>query len=140
MYNPLAKPDTTNLIKELKFKTSRSGGSGGQHVNKVETKVTLYFSIEDSDELTEEQKNRVKESLKLRVNKDGRLQLTSSKYTTQKRNKQDVIERFLLLLSVAFTPLKQRKQTKVPFKSKMKRLDNKKRNALRKDNRKKINL
>ena len=86
------------LISELSFKAVRSSGSGGQHVNKVATKVELYFDLENSQSFTEEEKTKLKKSLSKKLNKDCILILQSSKTRSQFKNKQLVIVKFLDLI------------------------------------------
>ena len=80
-----------HLIKEIKFSASRSTGPGGQHVNKVNTKVELRFKIMLSDSLNSFQKNRISEKLKSRINKEGELVLVNQESKSQTRNKELVI-------------------------------------------------
>ena len=94
------------LINEVKYKTSRSSGAGGQHVNKVETKVELIFNVYQSQVLTDDEKNKIAYKLKKRISKDGVLQLECDESRSQIKNKEIVIERFLSLINDA---LKQKK-------------------------------
>src|SRR5690554_951379 len=100
------------LIKELLFNTSRSGGAGGQHVNKVATKVELQFDVYSSNALTEEEKGLVFSQLKNRINNNGIFKLQSDTTRSQLKNKEIAIERFLTLLEKALTPKTPRKKTK----------------------------
>ena len=86
------------VIRELVFKTSRSGGKGGQNVNKVETKVELVFDINQSQFLNDFEKNRIFEKLKNRITAEGKLILQSSEDRSQLKNKQNAIERLKSLL------------------------------------------
>ena len=118
--------DFKSLIDECSFSTTRSGGKGGQNVNKLETKVVLAFDVENSKILTDEQKDSIREKLQHRINKNGILQLSDETDRTQWMNKRNVINRFTLLIIQALKPVKQRKATKPTVKSIQKRLDEKK--------------
>jgi ribosome-associated protein len=115
-----------DLFPELQFKTSRSGGSGGQHVNKVSSKVLLEFDIAGSALLSDEQKEVLLVKLVNRLNKDGILQLTEQTKRSQHENKEGVIKKFYALLQKTLTPVKKRKPTKTPKSVKEKRLTDKK--------------
>ncbi|WP_104384894.1 alternative ribosome rescue aminoacyl-tRNA hydrolase ArfB [Sphingobacterium sp. HMA12] len=116
----------TGLIGELTFKFSRSGGAGGQHVNKVSSKVTLQWDVEQSTVLSAEEKAILTEKLANRINKEGILQLESDTDRSQVRNKEIAIDRFLHLVKDALIPIKPRKKTKIPYSSVLKRLGRKK--------------
>ena len=126
----------TGLIGELTFKFSRSGGAGGQHVNKVSSKVTLQWNVEQSAIFSVEEKAIVTEKLSNRINKEGILQLESDTDRSQVRNKEIAIDRFLHLLKGALVPTKPRKKTKIPYTSVLKRLDRKKQQSQLKASRK----
>ena len=113
--------------EELVVSYARSGGPGGQNVNKVETKVHLGFSVRDSRVLGERRKELLLERLASRLTKDGRLLLTSSVYRTRSRNEEDVRERMASMLAEALRTPKVRKATKPTRGSKRRRLDQKKR-------------
>lgn len=116
----------TGLIGELTFKFSRSGGAGGQHVNKVSSKVTLQWDVERSAVFSAEEKALLVDKLSNRINKEGILQLESDTDRSQVRNKEIAIDRFLHLVKDALVPSKPRKKTKIPYSSVLKRLDRKK--------------
>ena len=86
------------IIQELEFKAVRSSGAGGQHVNKVATKIELYFNVRNSNALSYPEKERIKMNLSNRINREGVLLLQCDKSRSQYRNKELVIKRFLELL------------------------------------------
>lgn len=103
-------------MQEVSFKATTSGGKGGQNVNKVATRVELYFDINNSAALTDEQKALLHAKLYNRISGDGILRLTSSEKRTQLENKDQAKEKFLDLIRKALTPKKKRKHT-APSKS-----------------------
>jgi ribosome-associated protein len=105
------------LEKELQFSTARSGGSGGQHVNKVETKVVLYFDVEGSTNLSNKEKYFIKRNLASQINKEGQLILTSESTRSQYRNKERVVAKWKALMSAALKRKKKRIPTKRPKKA-----------------------
>jgi len=125
------------LISELSFKAVRSSGSGGQHVNKVATKVELYFDLENSSLLTKEKKEKLKEFLSKKLNKDGILILQCSQTRSQLKNKELVIKKFFELIEKGLKEQKKRIPTKVPKSVIKKRLAKKQQIAKKKANRKK---
>lgn len=125
------------LQKELVYRTSRSGGAGGQHVNKVESKVTLVWNVDESEALTAEEKIRVHQKLANRLNKDGLLQMEDSTERSQMKNKEIVTARFFDLLHKALKKEKKRVATKIPKSRILDRLDRKKKQSQKKQNRRK---
>ena len=128
------------LISELTFKAVRSSGSGGQHVNKVSSKVELHFFIENSSILNDEQKQLLLKSLKPRLTKDNELILQCDESRSQHKNKELVVKRFLELIKKGLIVPKKRKPTKIPKSVIRKRLKSKKIQSERKANRKKPGL
>ena len=128
------------LLPELTFKAVRSSGSGGQHVNKVSSKVELHFFIENSSILTDKQKQLLLNSLKSRLTNDKELILQCDESRSQHKNKELVIKRFFELIKKGLTVPKKRKPTKIPKSVIRKRLKNKKYRSDRKATRKKPNL
>jgi len=125
---------------ELHFSTSRSSGPGGQHVNKVNTKVELRFSIPVSELLTQEEKIILFQKLKNKINKDGELIIVSQENRSQLKNKEAAIEKFLNILKEALTPVKERKSTKPTRTSNKRRLIGKKLTSEKKTQRKKPDI
>lgn len=112
---------------ELAFATARSGGPGGQNVNKVETRVTLLFDLDGSSRLSAEQKARVRERLAGRISKAGVVRVTCQRHRTQGGNRAGAVERFVELLRWALSEDPPRKATKVPPTAKARRLEAKRR-------------
>jgi ribosome-associated protein len=119
------KPNIDLLVTELTFKTSRSGGSGGQNVNKVSTKVLLEFDVLNSKFLDEVQKFIIQKKLENKINSEGILQVVSQSERTQLKNKKVVLDKFKLLITNSFLVRKERKATKIPNAVKEKRLSDK---------------
>jgi ribosome-associated protein len=121
--------------EEVSFATSRSGGPGGQNVNKLETRVTLRFDLAGSASLSEEQKARLRERLATRITRAGVLHVTAQKHRTQAANREAAQERFAELIREALREETPRRKTKVPRAAKRRRVDEKKRQGQRKQER-----
>ncbi|WP_406685603.1 alternative ribosome rescue aminoacyl-tRNA hydrolase ArfB [Seonamhaeicola sp. MEBiC1930] len=134
MYNKEA------LLKELQFKAIRSSGSGGQHVNKVASKIELSFNLDQSLVFSEDQKQRLALKLQSRLTKHGVLILHCDESRSQHKNKSIVIRRFLELIRNALLIRRRRVPTKIPKSVIRKRLRNKRKLAEKKANRRRPNL
>lgn len=126
-------------ISELKFTASRSSGPGGQNVNKVNTRVTLWFDVVNSPSLLDHQKELIRNSLPTRINKEGILRVVSQKHRTQATNREEAVERFTSLLQESLQEALPRMETKIPKALKERRLDEKKHRSRIKVSRSKIN-
>jgi len=124
------------LQKEVIYKTSRSGGKGGQNVNKVSSKVELLFAVNDSTLFTDEEKQTLNEKLQSRFNKDGYIQVICDEERSQYLNKEKALERLINLLINALKKPKVRKPTKVSKAAKAARLEQKRLNSIKKEGRK----
>jgi ribosome-associated protein len=125
------------IIKELKFKAVRSSGAGGQHVNKVSSKIELTFDLQNSESFTEDEKALLIQKLKNKLTKDNILLLQCDESRSQHKNKEIVIDRFLNIISGGLIVKKPRKATKPSKSSVRKRLEKKKKQAFKKVYRKK---
>lgn len=123
---------------EIVFTASRSGGPGGQHVNKTNSRITLHWSIQDTSSLSEIQKKRVLKNLSSRVNHEGVLLFHVEESRSQHRNKEIALERLKNILLEALKVPKKRKPTKPSKASKERRLSDKKSRSTLKNLRKKI--
>lgn len=124
------------LQKEVIYKASRSGGKGGQNVNKVSSKVELLFAVNDSGLFTDEEKLMLNEKLRSRFNKDGYIQVICDEERSQYLNKEKALDRLINLLISALKKPKVRKPTKVSKAAKAARLEQKRLNSLKKEGRK----
>lgn len=127
-----------DISKEVYFQTTRSGGKGGQHVNKVETAVIAFFPIHSSRSLSTQQKELLLEKLSNRINSEGILQVKSQTHRTQLANKDEAFEKINKLVHSALLKKKARIATKVSRAIKEKRLETKKRQSDVKSVRKKL--
>ena len=128
------------IYKELQFKAVRSSGAGGQHVNKVSSKVELYFDLATSVAFTEKEKQLLLKNLSNRINKEGVLKIYSSESRSQHTNKEKVVKRLFKMIEKGLIVPKKRKPTKISSAQKIKRLDNKTKHATKKILRKKPTL
>jgi len=125
------------ILSELSYRTSRSSGAGGQHVNKTETKVEVLFDVNGSNGLSDEEKMMIQSILAARITDEGLLIMSSQRTRSQLSNKEEVIERIKTHLEKALIPKVRRKKTKPSKESVQERLEQKKINAGKKENRRK---
>ena len=121
--------------EDLDFSYSRSAGPGGQNVNKLNTRVTVFFDAAKSPKLTHEQKLLILKRLETRVNKKGVLRVVSQRYRTQKANRKAAVERLEQLINEAIKPISERKMTGIPCRIQKRRLEEKKQHGLLKKQR-----
>ncbi len=127
-----------NILNEIKLKFTTSGGPGGQNVNRTATRVELYFDVENSLFLTEDEKTMVRNKLDNRINSQGLLIVYAADTRSQVKNREIVINRFLELIKEAVKKKKVGRHTKRTLASVEKRLKGKKITSEKKKNRKKI--
>lgn len=132
--------DPETIRKEVLFKAVRSGGPGGQHANKVATKVELYWHVPSTEALNEKEKDRVLARLKDAINKDQFLIVTDASSRSQAKNRETAFQKLLALVVEALRIPKTRKKTKAGKKAKEKRIQEKKIQAEKKILRQKPDL
>lgn len=131
---------TTRIhARELGFRFSRSGGPGGQNVNKLETRVELLFDVMGSRGLGDNQKKRIMTALKNRIGPDGMLRIVAGDSRSQFANRTAAVERFTELVAKALEKKKKRVKTRVPMGSREKRIEGKKRRGMVKKLRGRVN-
>ncbi len=128
--------DEQLLIQEAEYKAVRSSGAGGQNVNKVSSKVELHFKLEETQALSNEEKQRALKKLASRLTNSGELILQCDESRSQHKNKELVTRRFLTLVKESLIKPKVRKKTKTPRAAKLKRLREKKKLSEKKATRK----
>lgn len=129
--------DKAGLQKEVIYRASRSGGKGGQNVNKVSSKVELLFPLEQSVLFSDEEKQQISIKLRSRFNKDGAIQIICDAERSQLLNKEIALERLLQLLNKALVTPKPRKKVKLSKAIKAARAESKKRLSAKKETRRK---
>jgi ribosome-associated protein len=128
-------PELLLPLSELEYQASRSGGPGGQHVNTSSTRIELWWDVAGSPTLSPEQRALLLQRLGSRLDSSGRLRLVSSGSRSQLRNREDVTERFQIVVAAALTPRKKRKPTRPSRAAKVARLEAKRRRATTKQRR-----
>jgi ribosome-associated protein len=114
---------------EVEFRFSRSSGPGGQNVNKVSSRVTVFFDVVGSGRFGEDEKRRILRKLAGRANKEGVIHVASERHRRQRANREAAMERLGELLGEALRKEKPRRKTKVPARAKRKRLEEKKKRS-----------
>lgn len=132
------KFDFNKLLDEVSFNFSRSGGKGGQNVNKVETKVELVFNVHSSSALDEQGKARLLEKLPSKVDKDGNIHIISQSERTQFANRKKAVQKFESMLRRAFKPEKKRKKSQKPQSVKRKIVEDKRKHGEKKKERRRV--
>ncbi|WP_299063484.1 alternative ribosome rescue aminoacyl-tRNA hydrolase ArfB [uncultured Polaribacter sp.] len=132
--------DVNNIVKELNFKAIRSSGAGGQHVNKTSSKIELTFDLENSNALSDREKELLKGKLSSKLTKENILILFCEETRSQHKNKELAIKRFLSLIKTNLIRPKKRTPTKPSRSSIKKNAENKIRNSVKKTLRKKPRL
>lgn len=138
--NILINQHTVIPSSEISFRFSRSGGPGGQNVNKLETKVELLFDVANSAGLTDEQKQRVLIREKNRIDADGILSVTAQESRSQSANREAAVEKFVAILAGALAKRKKRIKTRASKASREKRIEGKKRRGKTKQTRGRVDL
>lgn len=141
MKSPIRITDRLSVcFRELRFTSSRSSGPGGQNVNKVNTRVTLWFDVANSPSLTDHQKELIRNRLPTRINKEGVLRVVSQKHRTQASNRDEAVKRFASLLGESLQEALPRRKRSVPMAARERRIDEKKHRSRIKERRSKIVL
>ena len=117
---------------ELRFEFARSGGPGGQNVNKVETKVRLLFDVVHSPSLTGDQRSLIEERLATRISKAGILHVSSQRHRTREANRKAAVEKFVELVAGALAEDEPRVPTRIPKAQRRRRLESKRQKSLKK--------
>ncbi|ARS40814.1 aminoacyl-tRNA hydrolase [Sphingobacteriaceae bacterium GW460-11-11-14-LB5] len=133
-------PTREEILRSVSFKTSRSGGKGGQNVNKVSSKVELIFDLDTAAYFDEDEKALLKSRLAHRLDTEGLLHIVSQEDRSQLLNKEKTVAKLIELLKRSLQVQKKRKATKIPKAVVQKRLKNKAVNAEKKKNRKIIDF
>ncbi|MDY0906668.1 alternative ribosome rescue aminoacyl-tRNA hydrolase ArfB [Pedobacter sp. CFBP9032] len=128
-------PTREEILRSVTFKTSRSGGKGGQNVNKVSSKVELIFDLSANEYLSDDEKTLLKFQLENRLDSEGLLHIVSQEDRSQLLNKEKTVAKLLELLKKSLHVQKKRKPTKIPKGVIEKRLKNKAYTSERKKNR-----
>ncbi|MEB8328341.1 alternative ribosome rescue aminoacyl-tRNA hydrolase ArfB [Flavobacteriaceae bacterium KMM 6897] len=124
--------DKQRIVQELEFKAVRSSGAGGQHVNKVSSKVELYFDVMGSNALSDNEKERIYTKIGNRLTKENVLILQTDESRSQHKNKELVVQKFLALIRSSLTVAKIRRKTKPKRSAVEKRLKSKLKKAQKK--------
>ena len=118
-------PNLLIPMREIQFRFTRSGGPGGQNVNKVSTRVDLIFDVASSESVNEAQRGAILSALGTRIDSSGVLRLTVQESRSQMRNRELALERFATLLTEALRPRKRRKKTRPTTTSRHERIASK---------------
>ena len=129
--------DIELLLKEISFSAVRSGGPGGQHANKVSSKVILQFNIQQTKALSDLERITATHQLSTKISKDNVITLSCDESRSQHKNKEIVVQRFILLMKSALLKPKRRVPTKVSKAIRTKRIESKKKMAVKKSLRQK---
>jgi ribosome-associated protein len=132
--------DKNILLNELQFKAVKSSGAGGQHVNKVSSKITLFFNLENALGISNDERERLKIKLASKLTKENVLIISCDESRSQHKNKELVIKRFFKLIEENVKIAKKRKPTKPSKAAIKKRAENKQRTSVKKALRKRPNL